>query len=231
MSEQSKRPTQAKDVPVTRMTSDRWTRFLELTCAGCKRAEAEKGARLTSYAVQTYLIKQSGAKDQYDQAKLDWLRRDMDYAVIEEICEKVAGGVLMKIACKEAFIETYTFYRWILRDPIVKEMYDEARVIQSEAMMDDMMEVADDTSNDIIETPDGDRPNNAAVTRSRIMLEQRRWQVSKMVPRRFSEKTFAEVESNVNINQSDRLDAARRRIEEFNKARGVKPVVEEVKSG
>lgn len=233
MNEHSKRPTLAKDVPVARMTADRWTRFLELTCAGCKRKEAEEGARITSYAVQTYLIKQSGAKDQYEQAKLDWIRKDMDYEVIDQICEKVAGGALMKVACEEAFITTYQFYRWILKDPVVKEMYDEARTIQAEAMMDDMMEVADDDTNDTFEDDDGVmRPNNAAVTRARIRLEQRRWQVAKMVPRRFSEKTFAEVDQNVNINQSDRLDAARRRIEEFNKTRGKKPpIVEEVKNG
>lgn len=139
----ARRDTKPEDVPA-RITANQWRRFLDLIAAGVKRAEAEADIGANSVQVQTYLATQNKARSQYEEARLIWVRRDMDHDAIEAILGRVAMGSTVKAACAEHMVDYGKFYGWVLGDPLLKEEYELARTIQAEGMLDDMIELADE---------------------------------------------------------------------------------------
>jgi hypothetical protein len=214
------RDTKAEDVKPGTMTVTKWSKFLQLVAAGCKRAEAEREINLSSYTVQVYLITISKAKDEYAAAQLEWVRREMDPMIIDGMMDRIAEGWTVKRAAQEFLITPAKFHSWVMRDPILAERYDEARRIQSETMMDDMIEIADNGENDTyIDSKGNKRTDYDVVQRSRLRLEQRRWHGSKMNPDRFGDKIKVDQKVETTVNHVEQLDAARRRKEDASKKR------------
>lgn len=88
-----------------------------------------------------------------------------------------------------------TVYRWILSsNPIYSEFqkkYARAREAQAEALFDEILDIADDASNDYVETDDEDggvRVNHDHIQRSRLRVDSRKWYLSKVLPKKFGEK-------------------------------------------
>ena len=215
------RPTKAEEVNTGRMTPAKWTKFLTMIAAGCTRAEAEKGVGLSSYTVQIYLIEIPKAKDEYAAAQLEWVRREMDVEAIDAILEQIAEGGRVKAVVEKHFLTTSKFHKWVMRDPLLAERYDEALKIQSENMLDEMLTIADDGSNDTYEDEKTGkkRVDYDVVNRSRLRIEQRRWHGSKVNPDRFGEKVKIDQKIETTVNHVEQLDAARRRKEDASKKR------------
>jgi hypothetical protein len=214
------RPTKGEDVQLGKMTPTRWTQFLQLIAAGCKRGEAEKTIGLSSYVVQVYLIEVAKAKDEYAAAQLEWVRREMDPVAIDGILERIAEGVTVKKAAEEFFLSSSKFHSWVMKDPLIAERYDEARKIQAEVMLDDMLEIADDGANDTyVDSKGNTRTDYDVVQRSKLRIEQRRWQGSKVNPDRFGDKVKVDQKIETTVNHVEALDSARRRKEDASKKR------------
>ncbi|MBK3666186.1 hypothetical protein JJE66_33815 [Bradyrhizobium diazoefficiens] len=101
-----------------------------------------------------------------------------------------------------------TIFRWLLderRKPFW-EQYEKARNIQAELMFEELLEIADDSSQDYkqvtvarsgsIDDEDGDvatltitRPNPEYVQRSRLRVDTRKWYLSKVLPKKFGDST------------------------------------------
>ena len=160
------------------------------------------------------------AKATWEDAKTAALWRNWDLETLEDILAKVAAGGTVRSAIAEFALEEgpnaeVMFYRLILRDPVMKQMYDEARMIQAEKMaIDDVIEIADDTSND--ETADG-RPNSAAVNRSRLKVQSRQWIAGRLHFKRFGDKQQIDLDANITVDHAARLEEARRRKDELNR--------------
>jgi hypothetical protein len=63
-----------------------------------------------------------------------------------------------------------------------------------------MLAIADDKSEDYIPTKGGAIGNNSAVQRSRLQVETRKWIVSKLNPKKYSDKIHNEVSGDMAIN-------------------------------
>jgi hypothetical protein len=224
----SARTTKASEVAEGKMTVAKWRRFLELIAAGVKRAEAEQSVELSSYTVQVYLITVPRAQDEYRAAQLEWVRREMDPHIIDAVLDAVASGRTVTAACKQNLIDPAKLHSWVMRDPLLQERYDEARKIQAEVMLDEMIEISNDGANDTyIDARGVARTDFDVVQRSRLRLEQRRWQMSKVNPHRFGDKLAVDQKVETTVNHAETLDAARRRKEEASKRRAT----EEKESG
>lgn len=217
----NKRDTKASDAE-RRMLPSQWSDFIAMIAQGVKRAEAEKELGVSSQLVQAYMITNAKAKTQYEEAQLEWMRREMDFESIEAIFGMVAGGRTVKDACAEAMIPYDTFYRWVLKDPLLREEYEMARQIQAEGMLDDMIEIADtQASGEVyLDSKGNTRIDYEAIQRSKLKVEQRRWQMAKMNPKRFGEKIHQEVDQRVTVDHSEALERARKRKAELAKRRG-----------
>ena len=111
----------------------------------------------------------------------------------EEICSRIASGESLRSICKDDHIAAMAnVMKWLLSDAEVykgfREQYAQARQIQYELMADEIMDIADDGSNDYMKRTgkDGDEGyvlNGEHVQRSRLRVDSRKWFLSKVLPR------------------------------------------------
>lgn len=70
--------------------------------------------------------------------------------------------------------------------------YVKAREIGYHCMADELLEIADDGTNDFTRTEDGERLNAEHVQRSRLRLDTRKWLLSKALPKIYGDKQAVE---------------------------------------
>lgn len=117
-------------------------------------------------------------------------------ALATKICERISGGESLRGICKdEDMPSATTVFNWLLdkRHKDFLEQYETARNIQAELMFEELLEIADDGSNDYMEreTKDGDTYevlNTEHVQRSRLRVDTRKWFLSKVLPKKFGDK-------------------------------------------
>lgn len=191
----------------------KWELVLGRVSAGENVNVAIKGLMIAKSLFEGHLLADKKAKGQLDDAKLQALHRIWSEDMLESVLVDIAMGATVKQACTNVFMEDRidTFYRVIMRDPAAKEAYEEARMIQAEKMaIDDIIEISDNAAMD--ETIEG-KPNSAAVNRSRLKVDSRKWIASKLHYKRFGDRIQQDVEQHLVIDHAARLDAARKRKE------------------
>lgn len=115
----------------------------------------------------------------------------------KKICEGIASGKSLRAVClDESLPDKTTVVRWLLAThnqdlDNFRTQYAQAREVQYQLMADELMEIADDGTNDYVyqNTQDGDiaRINPEAVGRSRLRVDTRKWFMSKVLPK-FSDR-------------------------------------------
>lgn len=197
-------------LPVKEMTPQKWKTFLEEIAHGAKRHEAIHAADITNQTLHLYLHLQPDAMDQYRIAQATFLKKDWDIGLLEQVLEKIAGGLTVKQACSEHDIDFRKFVGLMLKDATLRDMYDDARKISLEIMADENLRIADDSSNDRDE--DG-KPNHELVNRDRLRVSARQWTMQRLFPDRYGEKSTKTIDKTVTINHVETLDGARKRKE------------------
>lgn len=117
--------------------------------------------------------------------------------------ELMKNRSLREICADPRYPSIHTVIKW-LADPAradFREHYYYARRIQAELRIDEIFEIADDTSNDWKPTYDKDgeinglKPDNEAIQRSRVRIDTRKWYASKMIPRIYGDKLDVELDA------------------------------------
>ncbi len=86
-------------------------------------------------------------------------------------------------------------FRWLANpeNQSFRDQYARAREVQAETMAEELLEIADDARNDWMEAHAGEdagwRANGENVQRSRLRVDARKWLMSKMAPKKYSERT------------------------------------------
>lgn len=218
-------PAQQAYKPTKPVTEKNWPVLLGHIASGTSVLISLKKAKMSRAALEGVLRTDPAKRNEYEDAKTAALWRHWNVDTIEEIMSAIAMGSTVRAAVAStendwddtARNRELKFYTLLLRDATVKEMYDEARMIQAEKMaIDDLIEIADDASGD--ETFDG-RPNSAAVNRSRLKVDARKWAAAKLHFKRFGDKLEQNVNANIVVDHAARLEEARKRKEALNEAR------------
>lgn len=110
-----------------------------------------------------------------------------------ELCALLAMGLSIRSACKGANMPSVaTVYNWLARYPEFVEQYTRAKSDAADAMAEDIMDIADDSSNDYMEMTYNDqtitRLNQENIQRSKLRIETRRWLMSKYKPKKYGDK-------------------------------------------
>ena len=211
-----KREVRAKD-SARSFNKVQWPKLLGLISDGLSVADSMKQAKITRAQLEGALRTDDALAEQYKNAKLVSIRVRWDIDTLEMMFAEVANGKTVAQACTAVFRddEVNSFYRLILSDKAIRAMYDDARTVQAEKMaLDDLIELADDSSNDL--TEEG-RANSANVNRSRLQVETRKWIAGKLNFKRFGDKQQVDLEANIVVDHAARLEAARKRKEEAHK--------------
>lgn len=117
-----------------------------------------------------------------------------------KICEKIATSNMGLHRLHKAFPNDFPapsmIMRW-LNNPdekynLFREQYARAREEQAEFLAEEMIEIADDSSQDDLEidTPKGKQTieNKEWTNRSRLRVDTRKWIASKLKPKKFGDK-------------------------------------------
>lgn len=112
-----------------------------------------------------------------------------------EICAKLSQGMSMRTVCLDpAMPAAGTIFRWLGDNIPFREQYTRAKQEAADALVEEMVDIADDATNDWMETHDKDgdatgwRLNGDHVQRSRLRIETRKWLASKLKPKKYGER-------------------------------------------
>lgn len=90
--------------------------------------------------------------------------------------------------------EARTIHYWLLdKDKeAFFQQYARARGIQAEVMFDEILEIADDGSNDLMTITKGnssyEMEDKEVTNRSKLRVDSRKWYLSKVLPKKFGDK-------------------------------------------
>ncbi len=121
----------------------------------------------------------------------------LDPVVQEHICVQLAEGRSLRDICindaDTVGISQGTVRYYLLHDEDFFASYKQARDIGVDAMADEILDIADDGTNDYVErqTKSGDTitvADTEHIARSGLRVKARQWQMSKMAPKKFGDK-------------------------------------------
>lgn len=117
-------------------------------------------------------------------------------AIAEEICDRLAAGSsLRQIETLEGMPPESTVRRWVAddRDGFAAH-YARAREIGYHKMADELLDIADDGTNDTRTSDDGRTiTDQDVIQRSKLRVDTRKWLLSKMLPKVYGDKTQVEL--------------------------------------
>jgi hypothetical protein len=120
---------------------------------------------------------------------------------IDKVLSLVAQGYSVAKATKEdGTCSEATFYNWLNDDEDGKklERYTRAREDRAEHHFEEMLEIADDGSNDFMTREDGrEVVDQEHIQRSRLRIETRKWMLGKMSPSKYGDKLDVQHGGNV----------------------------------
>lgn len=116
--------------------------------------------------------------------------------IADEVCNRISQGESLRNIVKDKHLPSAsTICRWLLDESKKEfwEQYEKARNIQAELMFEELLDIADDGTNDFMEREYKDggtyiTKNDEAIGRSRLRVDTRKWYLSKVLPKKFGEK-------------------------------------------
>jgi hypothetical protein len=122
-------------------------------------------------------------------------------ALARVICARLAEGESLREICggkSETMPARTSVYEWLHDHPEFADQYARAREMGADALVDEMLEIADNATNDwqerqlasgeIITVPDHEH-----IARSKLRIDARKWKAAKMAPKSYSERVTAEI--------------------------------------
>ena len=98
------------------------------------------------------------------------------------------GKALRNILKEDAMPSSQTFYKWLEEDENKSKQYARACELRAENIFEDILNIADNNTADIITSLEGERTNNDVIQRSRLMVDARKLYLSKLNPKKYGDK-------------------------------------------
>ncbi|MCE1972933.1 DNA packaging protein [Enterobacter cloacae] len=148
-----------------------------------------------------------------DETKQNGRPSEYSQEVANSICERIAAGESVRRICKSEHMPAQsTIYKWLNDIDGFSEQYARARELQAEILAEEIIEIADDSSGDIVTGEDGEtRINSEFVARSRLRVDARKWYASKVAPKKYGDRIQQDINANINVSLIDRVLEARKR--------------------
>jgi hypothetical protein len=128
-------------------------------------------------------------------APVEWTP-DRKEKAIETIFTEMAQGKSLRqiLDHNDTLPSRRLFYEWMAKDSVLSNHYEAISLLRADIMFDEMIEIADDGTRDYMTKEIGDGIevqvlNTEHIQRSRLRIDARKWILSKMVPKKFGDKT------------------------------------------
>lgn len=122
--------------------------------------------------------------------------------IAEEICERLSNGQSLRSICDNVagMPSMPTVRAWLAKEPLFLDMFLHAREQQAHALFDECIDIADDTTKDVIVAEDGSVTSNpSAVARAKLRIETRLRCAAKLAPRTYSDRLEALQAGQINV--------------------------------
>ena len=121
-----------------------------------------------------------------------------------EICGRIAIGDSIRTICKDEDMPAVSsVFLWLAKYESFSEQYVIARQQQMEAFSEEILDIADNGSNDWMEINDNNNPgykiNGEAIQRARLRVDTRKWLMSKLVPKKYGDKIEHDIPGGLNV--------------------------------
>jgi len=111
--------------------------------------------------------------------------------IADKICERISTSSRgLRSICKELGISTQTVLNW-LNNEEYKDFfvhYARAKQMQADLLVEEILEISDDSTNDTEYTEFGEKENKEWVNRSKLRVDSRKWIASKLAPKKYGDK-------------------------------------------
>lgn len=111
--------------------------------------------------------------------------------IIANICKQIAidGKPLRQILMQPKSISTETFYKWLQNDENLTKLYAHSCNERSELIFDQILEISDGKDDLYFVDKHGvKRVDTAGVQLKRVKIDSRKWVLSKLNPKKYSDK-------------------------------------------
>ncbi len=113
-------------------------------------------------------------------------------ALAAKICRRLAEGESLRGVCADkAMPAISTVMGWLFdgQHEDFSEQYARAREAQAEIRADEIVDIADDDTNDFTADEDGNLvADHEHIQRSRLRIDARKWIAAKLLPKRYGDK-------------------------------------------
>lgn len=127
--------------------------------------------------------------------------------IADRICAEITLGYSLRTICKgETMPCVATIFNWFRTQEGFLEQYEKAKEAQADSLSEDLLDIADDGSNDWMEKSDkegnniGWTLNGEHVQRSRLRIDTRKWIASKLKPKKYGDRITNEHTGNLTVN-------------------------------
>jgi hypothetical protein len=126
-----------------------------------------------------------------------------------KICELIAEGfTLAQVARTVGYAGPSGIAEWRRQDPEFDEMYARAKQDQMDHLAEELLEIADDGTNDWVEREIGAGkvvkvPDLDHINRSRLRVDTRKWLMAKMAPKKYGDRLI--VDAKIDYRTADQL--------------------------
>ena len=117
--------------------------------------------------------------------------------IADQFCATVATTTRsLKWICEnnDIFPHVGTVLRWLRENEDFRNQYARAKEDQADLLAEEMMDIADETSNDTITDEKGNEyANKEWINRSRLRVDTRKWIASKLKPKKYGDRVAQEI--------------------------------------
>jgi len=111
---------------------------------------------------------------------------------VNAICLQIEEGLSARQAILNQNIPFKTFYDWIEKDEDKRKQYARACEVRADKIADEILDIADDGTNDYMLVVKGDVTYNVedreVTNRSKLRVETRKWLLAKLAPKKYGDK-------------------------------------------
>jgi len=131
-------------------------------------------------------------------------------ALADTICDRIADGEPLRAICRGEDMPAWrTVYHWLEEQPAFSARFARAREIGFDAIAEDCLDIADDTSQDTKTVGQGGYERETAdtewISRSKLRVETRLKLLAKWNPKKYGDKVEQTIvgPANVTISETD----------------------------
>lgn len=134
--------------------------------------------------------------------------RPSDYTqeMADLICTRIADGESVRAICADPDMPSKAaVFRWLAAHEGFRDQYARAKEAQLEHMADELLDIADDGTNDWVERRNSDGEvtgyvvNGEAVQRSKLRADTRKWLLSKLIPKKYGDRVALDHGGSINL--------------------------------